>query len=100
MIPLTAWPPSRGIPSTRTTERPRRADSIAAETPEIPAPTTQTSASMRRAPGSGGRRTVRVAVSFWSRVSICASCGRGDGGQLSGQLVDVADLVKLEDQAE
>jgi hypothetical protein len=40
---LTICPPSTGSASTSTTSRPRRADSIAAETPAIPAPSTQTS---------------------------------------------------------
>src|SRR5580704_17203831 len=44
MMELTAWPPRVGRPSTRTTLDPNRAASRAAETPEIPAPTTQMSA--------------------------------------------------------
>src|SRR6266508_3979005 len=41
---LTIWPPMTGSASTRTTARPRRADSSAADSPAIPAPTTHTSA--------------------------------------------------------
>ena len=41
----TICPPISGSESTSTTDRPSRADSIAAEHPAIPAPTTQTSAS-------------------------------------------------------
>src|ERR1019366_10312862 len=60
-IELTACPPSTGRPSIRRTFLPSRADSIAADTPEMPEPTTQTSAS--RTSGSFRvRTTVRVAV--------------------------------------
>ncbi len=51
MIEFTAWPPSAGKPSIRITWRPKRAASIAAETPEIPAPTTQISAECSRNDG-------------------------------------------------
>ena len=44
MMELTAWPPSAGRPSTSATLRPRRAASSAAETPAMPAPSTQISA--------------------------------------------------------
>ena len=44
MIEPIAWPPSAGAASTMTTRRPSRAASSAAETPAIPAPTTQMSA--------------------------------------------------------
>src|ERR1700730_10904623 len=44
MMEFTAGPPRVGRPSTRTTLDPNRAASRAAETPEIPAPTTQMSA--------------------------------------------------------
>src|SRR5579863_9807546 len=47
MMELTAWPPRLGWLSTRITFRPIRAASSAAEIPEIPAPTTQTSPEMR-----------------------------------------------------
>jgi len=55
-----AWPPSDEAASTITTRRPRRAASSAAETPAIPAPTTQISAVMRRGRVDDGRRTIRA----------------------------------------
>ncbi len=45
MIEPIAWPPSDVAASASTTRRPNRAASIAAAVPEIPAPSTQTSAS-------------------------------------------------------
>ena len=48
MMELTACPPSAGKPSTKTTRRPRAAASSAAETPEMPAPRMQKSASTLR----------------------------------------------------
>ena len=60
MIEPIAWPPSAGAASTRTTFRPQRAASSAAETPAIPAPTTQMSAVMVVAAACGGRRMTRV----------------------------------------
>src|SRR5690349_431883 len=60
MIELTAWPPSAGRPSMRTTLRPSFAASIAAETPAMPAPTTQMSASTSRSGPWLVRRTMRV----------------------------------------
>src|SRR5262245_25099374 len=62
MIEPIAWPPSEGAPSTSTTLRPSFAASSAAETPEIPAPSTQMSASMVLMERPGGRRVVRVGI--------------------------------------
>ena len=62
MIELTAWPPSAGSPSTRTTWRPSRAASSAAETPAMPAPSTQMSADSCWVAPLAARRTTRVAV--------------------------------------
>ena len=53
----TIWPPISGSESTSTTERPSRADSIAAEHPAIPAPTTQTSAVISCTDPEAGRVT-------------------------------------------
>ncbi len=63
MVPTIApiaWPPSDGAASTITTRRPRRAASSAADTPAMPAPTTQMSAVTRRGREDGGRRTIRA----------------------------------------
>ncbi len=73
MIELTAWPPSAGSPSSSATLRPRRAASSAAETPAMPAPSTQISAETCRGAPPAGRRTMRVAVeSFfaWSALMV------------------------------
>src|SRR6478672_8204071 len=68
MMELTAWPPSAGRASTRATLRPRRAASSAAETPAMPAPSTQISADTRTGAAPAGRRTMRVAFGIlaWS----------------------------------
>src|SRR5262245_50915864 len=60
MIEPTAWPPSAGAASTITTRRPRRAASSAADTPAMPAPTTQMSAEMVDGSPRAERRSVRV----------------------------------------
>src|SRR5580692_6606719 len=67
----TIWPPISGSESISTTERPRRADSMAAVEPAIPAPTTQTSAVISRAGAAAGR----VTASSRSSVSSCGMSG-------------------------
>ena len=62
MIEPMAWPPSDGAPSTSTTLRPSLAASSAAETPEMPAPRTQMSASTVLTARPAGRRMVRVGI--------------------------------------
>src|ERR1700733_7125722 len=67
----TIWPPMSGSESMRTTERPRRADSMAAVEPAIPAPTTQTSAVISWVGSVAGR----VPASSRSSVSSCGMSG-------------------------
>src|SRR5262245_50755402 len=70
MMELTACPPSAGSESTSATLRPRRAASSAAETPAMPAPSTQMSADTLRALAPAGRRTIRVAVAIFDLSAI------------------------------
>src|ERR1700685_564942 len=67
----TICPPINGSESISTTERPRRADSMAAVEPAIPAPTTQTSAVISRVGAAAGR----VTASSRSSVSSCGMSG-------------------------
>ena len=67
----TIWPPISGSESISTTERPSRADSIAAVEPAIPAPTTQTSAVISCTGSAAGR----VTASSRSSVSSCGMSG-------------------------
>ena len=68
MIEPTAWPPSAGAASTMTTRRPSCAASSAADTPDMPAPTTQMSASTVGMDRRDGRRRVREHASeLWVR---------------------------------
>src|SRR5260370_13399490 len=74
MIELTACPPSAGSPSTSATLRPSRAASSAADTPAMPAPSTQMSADTCRGVARCGRRTIRVAVDILV-VSVLIAAG-------------------------
>ena len=68
--PISEWticPPMSGSESTSTTLRPSRADSIAADEPAIPAPTTHTSALTSWTLSAGGLTT----ASSFSSVSAC-----------------------------
>src|SRR5579862_5607211 len=62
MIEPIAWPPSAAAPSIITTLRPSLAASSAADTPEIPAPSTHRSAVMVVGTRSPARRMVRVGI--------------------------------------
>src|SRR6476661_8259381 len=62
MIDPIACPPRAGALSTMTTLRPSLAASRAAETPVIPAPTTQISATTFFVAATDERRTVRVVM--------------------------------------
>ena len=62
MIDPIACPPRAGALSTMTTLRPSLAASRAAEIPEIPAPTTQISATTVFVVAADERRTVRVVM--------------------------------------
>ena len=77
----TIWPPMSGSESTRTTLRRSRADSIAADEPAIPAPTTHTSA-LTSCTTSGGRPGHRVQIQLGqrmrherSRLTSAKACG-------------------------
>ena len=67
----TVCPPISGSESTSTTDRPSLADSIAAEHPAIPAPTTHTSAVI----SCTGPVAGRVTASSRSSVSSCGMTG-------------------------
>src|SRR5215470_7046221 len=85
MIELTACPPSAGSASTSATRRLRRAASSAAETPAMPAPSTQMSAASRRGVEPAGRRTIRVAVEMLCTLMVGGSVA---GVQNSDDLPD------------
>src|SRR5690606_23445867 len=70
VIELTACPPSSGWLATRTTVRPSLAACSAADTPAIPAPTTQMSASSLRGGSSCSRRTMVVRVVYVSAMRL------------------------------
>src|SRR5262245_42320244 len=76
MIELTACPPSAGNESTSATLRPRRAASSAAETPEMPAPSTQISADTCCGVPPAGRRTILVAVEIFALSVLILSVYR------------------------
>src|SRR5262249_34245831 len=91
MIEPIACPPSAGAPSTRTTLRPSRAASSAAETPEIPAPSTQMSAATFLTARLAGRRTLRVAMPSdfsWLMVSIALYQHGAGRHRLHAALID------------
>src|SRR5262245_45972034 len=87
MIELTSCPPSAGSASTSATLRPRRAASSAAETPAMPAPSTQISADTCRADAPAARRTILVAVAIFAlsapMPSVVLPSAREDSGDPS-----------------
>src|SRR5215510_1809672 len=84
MMELTACPPSAGSESTSATLRPRRAASSAAETPAMPAPSTQISADTCRCAPPAGRRTIRVAVEILALSVLIAAGWLSVGAQYRG----------------
>src|SRR5580693_8927333 len=103
----TIWPPISGSESMRTTEPPRRADSMAAVEPAIPAPTTHTSALISCIGSAAGR----VTASSRSSVSSCGmsrtlsplttvkqenACANGYKPDLSRLADNSSDLLFLE----